>query len=197
MTAPLDWPAAGFGLRYWRGVLTTWELIWERWAIEMGEEVQPVLTDAQSTVHGPELVAGAELAPDMPADTPAARVPHERQPAGLRAARRVRRTLTRTMRHDIGLAMIDMAAPGGWRETVLNPDLPDARKFAILSDRFDKITQTDDPRVLYRELAALAAVSAGWAQGIARRQWRDAKRRQRHGRRRRRAARRRGEDGDG
>jgi hypothetical protein len=169
------------GLGYWESVIIAWQKILERWAIEMGEYVEPVrgadrvdktlsTSGADLVPGGPELVVGADLAPD---------IPHERQPAGLLAARHIRRTLTRTTRRDLSRVMTDMCEPGGWRATTLNPDLPDPRKFAILSDRFDKITQTDDPHVLYAELLGLAAVATGWAQGIERRAWRDAKRAQR------------------
>jgi len=188
-----------FGLGFWQGVLDSWTTILERWAVEMGEQVEPVRTDDELTGAdrvdktlstsgadlvrgGPELVAGARLAPD--------KIPHERQPAALAAARHIRRTLTRTTRRDLGRAMVDMCEPGGWRVTTLNPDLPDARKMAILSDRFDKISQSDDPHVLYGELLGLAAVAVGWAQGIARRQWRNAKRASRARRRAERARRR-------
>ena len=175
-----------FGLGLWQGVLDAWTTILERWAVAVGEQVEPVRSaDKTLSTGAPELVAGADLAPDMPAD-----IPHERQPVALAAARHIRRTLTRTTRRDLGRAMVDMCEPGGWRVTTLNPDLPDPRKFAILSDRFDKISQSDDPHVLYAELLGLAAVATGWAQGIERRAWRDAKRRQRAERRERRAARR-------
>jgi hypothetical protein len=181
-----------FGLGYWEGVIVAWQKILERWAVEMGEQIEPELTDAGPTgaarvdkTLSTELVAGADLAPDMPAD-----IPHERQPVALAAARHIRRTLTRTTRRDLGRAMTDMCEPGGWRVTTLNPDLPDPRKFAILSDRFDKISQSDDPHVLYAELLGLAAVAAGWAQGIERRAWRDAKRASRAARRADRATRR-------
>jgi hypothetical protein len=163
------------GLRYWESVIVAWQKILERWAIEMGEQIEPVRTDDPArgdktlSTEPPELIAGAPLAD----------IPHERQPAGLRAARHIRRTLTRTTRRDLSRAMTDMCEPGGWRATTLNPDLSDPRKFAILSDRFDKISQTDDPHVLYAELLGLAAVATGWAQGIERRAWRDAKRAQR------------------
>jgi hypothetical protein len=186
-----------FGLGYWESVIIAWQKILERWAVEMGEQVEPELTGADRVDKrlstsgadlvpgGPELVAGAELAPNMPAD-----IPHERQPVGLAAARHIRRTLTRTTRRDLARAMTDMCEPGGWRVTTLNPDLSDPRKFAILSDRFDKISQNDDPHVLYGELLGLAAVAVGWAQGIARRQWRNAKRASRARRRTERARRR-------
>lgn len=167
-----------FGLGYWESMIVAWQKILERWAIEMGEQVEPVRTDdgpdrgdKTLSTGGPELIVGADLAPDVGPD-----IPHQRQPLALAAARRIRRTLTRTTRRDLGRAMVDMCEPGGWRVTTLNPDLPDPRKFAILSDRFDKISQSDDPHVLYGELLGLAAVATGWAQGIERRAWRDAKR---------------------
>jgi hypothetical protein len=169
----------------------------ERWAIEVGEYTEPVRgterVDRALSTSGADLVPGgpdltAELpAPEIPADMPP---PHERQPAGLRAARVIKTTLTLTTRRDLGRAMLDMTGPGGWRSTTLNPDMPDPRKFAILSDRFDKIALTDEGTVLYRELLALAAVAAGWAQGIQRRHWRDVKRVRRAARRERRRARR-------
>lgn len=172
---------------YWESVIIAWQKILERWAVEMGEQVEPVRTEDEpdrgdKRLSTPELVAGADLAPD--------KVPHERQPVALAAARHIRRTLTRTTRRDLGRAMTDMCEPGGWRVTTLNPDLPDPRKMAILSDRFDKIAMTDDPHVLYAELLGLAAVATGWAQGIERRAWRDAKRAQRARRRAERARRR-------
>ena len=178
------------GLDYWQRVVDSWTTILERWAVAVGEQVEPVRTDADRvdktlSTGGPELITGADLAPDMPAD-----IPHERQPVALAAARHIRRTLTRTTRRDLGRAMTDMCEPGGWRVTTLNPDLPDPRKFAILSDRFDKISQSDDPHVLYAELLGLAAVATGWAQGIERRAWRDAKRASRAARRAGRATRR-------
>ena len=164
---PVAWPPLGFG--YWQGLLDAWQMILERWAVEMGEQVEPVrgadrvdktlsTSGADLVPGGPELVAGAELAPpDTPAD-----IPHERQPIGLQATRHIRRTLTRTTRRDLGRAMVDMCEPGGWRASTLNPDLPDPRKFAILSDRFDNVAQTDDPHVLYGALLGLAAAAAGW-----------------------------------
>jgi hypothetical protein len=178
------WPGLGF----WERVLDEWQKIMERWAVEMGEQVEPVRTDDADVSTVPEAVQEAPEVLDPPS--------HERQPAGLRAARRIKGTLTRTTRRDLGRAMLDMAAPGGWQASTLNPDLPDPRKFAILSDRFDKISQSDDPHVLYGELLALAAVAAGWAQGIERRAWRDAKRRQRAARRARRRAQRARRRGD-
>jgi len=187
MTRQVRCDPFGLGLDYWQGVVDSWTTILERWAVAVGEQVEPVRSADKtlSTSGAPELVAGADLAPDMPAD-----IPHERQPVALAAARHIRRTLTRTTRRDLGRAMTDMCEPGGWRVTTLNPDLPDPRKFAILSDRFDKISQSDDPHVLYAELLGLAAVAAGWAQGIERRAWRDAKRASRAARRAGRATRR-------
>ena len=164
-------------LPYWRALLAEWQSIVEGWA----DAVSEGRNSGDTAVSPPELVAGAEPAPD---------IPHERQPIGLQATRHIRRTLTRTTRRDLGRAMVDMCEPGGWRASTLNPDLSDARKFAILSARFDKIAQADDPHVLYGELLALAGAAAGWAQGIARRQWRDAKRVQRADRRAQRARRR-------
>lgn len=196
---PVPWPPLGLG--YWENLLRAWQSILERWAIEMGEHIEPVRTDDTAVSTPPELIVGSALAPgDHPAEI-STEIPHERQPIGLQATRHIRRTLTRTTRRDLGRAMVDMCEPGGWQASTLNPDLPDVRKFAILSDRFDKIAQTDDPHVLYGALLALAASSAGWAQGVARRQWRDAKRVQRAAARSRRANRRRlsrpAEDADG
>lgn len=148
-----------------------------------------------------DLVYGAPLAPlsqsepeslgPPPADlasmaTPLARPlatetrpPHEDQPEALAAVRTVRLTPTRRTRNDLAHAMVMMCTPGGWRATTLNPDLPDDERFLLLSVRYDKLAATDDPHTLYAELFALSAVALGWAQGIARRQWRDAKRSQR------------------
>jgi hypothetical protein len=190
---------------FWENLIVGWIAILDRWAEEMGKS-EPVhgedraLTgtdriDKTLSTSGADLVPGG---PDMTADIPATRPevgddeppPHERQPVGLRAARVIKTTLTRTTRRDLGRAMLDMTGPGGWRSSALNPDMPDPRKFAILSDRFDKIALTDEGTVLYRELLALAAVAAGWAQGIQRRHWRDVKRARRAQRRERRARRR-------
>ena len=108
----------------------------------------------------------------------------------------VRRTLTRTVRDDLSKAMVDMCRPEGWRHSTLNPDLPDERKLAILAARMDVLAMRAgaerDRQVLYGELLDLAAVATGWAQGIARRQWRDAKRAQRSAKRARRTVRQRG-----
>jgi len=174
-------------------MITAWATILERWAVAVGEEHElygAARVDRELSTSGADLAPGG---PDPAAELPdpaEREIPHERQPAGLRAARVIRTTLTRTTRRDLGRAMLDMTGPGGWRSTTLNPDMPDPRKFAILSDRFDKITQTDEGTVLYRELLALAAVAAGWAQGIQRRHWRDVKRARRAARRARRARRR-------
>lgn len=190
---------------FWENMIGAWIAILERWAEAVGEEHELTgaarvdkrlsTSGADLVPGGPELPTGMARGPDpaagLPEQAPAEReIPHERQPAALAAARHVRRTLTRTTRRDLARLMTDMCEPGGWRVTTLNPDLPDARKFAILSDRFDKIALTDDAHVLYSELLALAAVAVGWAQGIARRQWRDAKRATRAKRRARRARRR-------
>jgi hypothetical protein len=174
----------------------------------MGEQTEPVRTDPGLTgaarIDKTLSTSGADLlpgGPDMTMEIPTEsaherEIPHERQPAGLRAARVIKTTLTRTTRRDLGRAMLDMTGPGGWRSTTLNPDMPDPRKFAILSDRFDKIALTDEGTVLYRELLALAAVATGWAQGIQRRHWRDVKRARRATRRERRRTRRAARRGD-
>ena len=109
----------------------------------------------------------------------------------------VKQSLTKKSRTDLNRAMIAMCSLTGWQSTALNPDLDTADKLAILSAHFGKITtvthvapdrdvKTDiitgkfeDVEALYAELISLAAVTMGWAQGIARRELRDRKRRSR------------------
>ena len=128
--------------------------------------------------------------PEVPTDAPS------QAPSSSATVGEVRRTLTHTVRDDLSKAMVDMCRPEGWRHSTLNPDLSEDRKLAILVARMDVLTMRAgaerDRQVLYGELLDLAAVATGWAQGIARRQWRDAKRAQRSAKRARRTARQRG-----
>ena len=75
--------------------------------------------------------------------------------------------------------MLGMCQLSGWQATTLNPDMGDAEKLAIVSARFGKLATEDDYAAKYTELISLSAVTMGWAQGIARREARERKRRSR------------------
>lgn len=157
--------------RFLRDAIGIWDRTVDSWR---GEHAAPVPEDVPATVQD----ASSQ------ASSPPATVGE------------VRRTLTRTVRDDLSKAMVDMCRPEGWRQSTLNPDLAEERKLAILIARMDVLTlragADRDRQVLYGELLDLAAVATGWAQGIARRRWRDTKRAQRSAKRARRAARQRG-----
>lgn len=87
--------------------------------------------------------------------------------------------------------MLDMCALDGWRETTLNPDMPDPDKVTVATTQFDKILGQDDPDEQYAALVRLSAVTMAWAQGIERRATRDRRRVTRAAKRVRRAERKR------
>lgn len=91
----------------------------------------------------------------------------------------VKQSLTKKSRMDLGQAMISMCTLSGWQSTVLNPDMGDTEKLAIVTARFGKLAAEDNPADLYGELMAVSAATTGWAQGIARREARERKRRSR------------------
>ena len=102
----------------------------------------------------------------------------------------MKQSLTKKSRLDLGQRMIEMCSLSGWQSTTLNPDMGDGDKLAMLTARFGKLAAEDHPNDLYGELVALSAVSMGWAQGIARREARERKRRSRAVRRERKRAKR-------
>lgn len=80
----------------------------------------------------------------------------------------VKQSLTKKNLNALRERMVNMCQLTGWRDTTLNPDMGNDVKMSILTNRFGKIvTAEDDPDSLYTELVALAAVSMGWAQAIA------------------------------
>jgi hypothetical protein len=103
----------------------------------------------------------------------------------------VKQSLTKKSRMDLGQAMISMCTLSGWQSTVLNPDMGDVEKLAIVTARFGKLAAQDHPADLYSELMAVSAATTGWAQGIARREARERKRRSREQKRIRREERKR------
>jgi len=91
----------------------------------------------------------------------------------------MKQSMTKKSRTDLSRAMVAMCSLTGWRDTTLNPDMGDDAKMAILAARFGKVTTQDADDTLYNELIDMAAVTMGWAQGIARRDARDRKRKSR------------------
>lgn len=103
----------------------------------------------------------------------------------------VKQSMTKKSRMDLSTQMLGMCQLSGWQATTLNPDMGDAEKLAIVSARFGKLATEDDYAAKYTELISLAAVTMGWAQGIARREARERKRRSRERKRIRRQERKR------
>lgn len=91
----------------------------------------------------------------------------------------VKQSMTKKSRMDLSQEMVSMCTLTGWQGTTLNPDMGDEAKLAILANRYGKLASEDDPAALYTELIRLGAVTMGWAQGLARREMRDRKRRSR------------------
>jgi hypothetical protein len=91
----------------------------------------------------------------------------------------VKQSLTKKSRTDLGRAMIRMCSLTGWQSTTLNPDMSPADKLAIVTTAFSTIAKDATHPDLYDELIRLSACTMGWAQGIARREARDRKRRAR------------------
>ena len=141
-----------------------------------------------ATAGGPELIVGAPLATSrLEYGVLGGQVPSTPTYTGL--GRIVKQSLTKKSRTDLGRRMIGMCQLSGWQSTTLNPDMADAEKLTIVTARFGKIAAEDDSDALYAELIELSAATMGWAQGIARRQAKERKRRSRAARKAARARR--------
>jgi len=129
--------------------------------------------------YEPELVAGAPLR-EPPGHVSRLERGNPSDPApplivNLRGL--VKQSLTKKSRNDLGQRMIEMCTLTGWQGTTLNPDMSDTEKLAILTGAFGKLATEDNPAELYDELLHLSAATMGWAQGIARNETRERRRR--------------------
>lgn len=123
------------------------------------------------------------------------RVPYA-TPSATGFGRIVKHSMTKKSRTDLSRRMIGMCQLSGWQSTTLNPDMSDTDKLAIVTARFGVIAaDSADRDALYGELIELSAATVGWAQGIARHQARERKRKSREARRAQKAAKRKGKGG--